>query len=184
LSRAAAKALRRQVQDEIRPAGLASPLEIRRYWIRAAGTARLEAFGSPVGQLLLFGKLDETQYSAARAWARLAARYRLAIEAPRKPMSAGLERIGSRSVGAAAVSGDAVDKAVIGRFLTARSVLLAQGWPVERTVSQCCEELGRVPVGHEELMRLSDGLSALARLWRIKDHQTEATALDGRQPTG
>jgi hypothetical protein len=143
-------------------------LELRRFWVKAAGAARLEAFGSPVGQLLLFGKLDEAQYSAARAWARLAARYRLAIEAPRTPRSADLERIGSRSVGAAAAPGDAVDKAVIERFLEARSVLLAQGWSVERTVCQCCEELGRLPAGHEELMRLREGLSALARLWRLK----------------
>jgi hypothetical protein len=70
-------------------------------------------------------KIDEMQYAAARAWARLAARYRLAIEAPRNAKSAGLERIGSRSVGAAAVPGDAVDKAVVDKFLTARSVLLA-----------------------------------------------------------
>jgi hypothetical protein len=173
MSRAAAKALARQVQDEIRPAGLISPLEIRRFWVKAAGSARLEAFGSPVGQLLLFGKLDEAQYSAARAWARLAARYRLAIESPSRPKSVGLERIGSRSVGAAAAPGDAVDKVVIDRFLTARSVLLGLGWPVERTVSQCCEELGRSPVGHEELMRLREGLSVLAKLWRLKGRQAE-----------
>jgi hypothetical protein len=168
LSRAAAKAVARQVQDEIRPTGLASPLEIRRFWVKAAGTARLEAFGTPVGQLLLNGKLDEAQYSAARAWAKLAARYRLAVESPRNPRSAGLERIGSRSVGAAAAPGDAIDKAVIDRFLAARSLLLAQGWSVERTVCQCCEELGRLPSGYEELMRLREGLSALARLWRVK----------------
>jgi hypothetical protein len=159
ISRAAAKALRRQVQDEIRPTGVISPLEIRRFWVKAAGSARLEAFGTPVGQLLLFGKLDEAQYSAARTWARLAARYRLAIEAPRRPKSLALERIGSSSIGAAAVPGDAVDKAVIDKFLAARSVLLAEGWPVERTVSQCCEEPGRAPVGHEELMRLRDTIS-------------------------
>jgi hypothetical protein len=155
ISRAAAKALRRQVQDETRPTGLISPLEIRRFWIKAAGSARLEAFGTPVGQLMLFGKLDEAQYSAARHWNRLAARYRLAIESPRGAKSVALERVGSRSIGAGAAPGDAVDKAVIDKFLAARSVLLAQGWPVERTVSQCCEELGRAPVGHEELMLLS-----------------------------
>jgi hypothetical protein len=171
LSRAEAKALARQVQDEIRPTGLISPLEIRRFWVKAAGSARLEAFGTPVGQLLLAGKIDEAQYSAARHWNRLASRYRLAIESPRGPKSVGLERIGSSSVGAAATPGDAIDKAVIDRFLAARSVLLAQGWPVERTVSQCCEELGRAPVGHEELMRLSEGLSALAKLWRLRGGQ-------------
>jgi hypothetical protein len=94
-SRSAAKALERQVQAETRPEGLISPLEVRRFWVKAAGHARLEAFGLPVGQLLLFGKLDEAQYSAARAWAKLAARYRLAIEAPRTPRSVGLERIPS-----------------------------------------------------------------------------------------
>jgi len=167
LSRSAAKALERQVQAETRPEGLISPLEIRRFWIKAAGHARVEAFGSPVGQLLLFGKLDEAQYSAARTWAKLAARYRLAIEAPRTPRSAGLERIGSRSVGAAAAPGDAVDKAVTDRF-PARGVLLARGWSVERTVRECCEELGRLPAGYEELMRLRAGLSALARHWRVK----------------
>jgi hypothetical protein len=171
ISRAEAEALKRQVQDEIRPTGLISPLEIRRFWVTAAGSARLEAFGTPVGQLLLFGKIDEAQYSAARAWAKLAARYRLAIESPRRPKSLALERIGSRSVGAAVAPGDAVDKAVVDKFLAARSVLLAQGWPVERTVSQCCDELGRAPVGHEELMRLREGLSALAKLWRIKGGQ-------------
>jgi hypothetical protein len=168
MSRSAAKALRRQVQDEIRPTGLISPTEIRRYWVRAAGSARLEAFGTPVGQLLLLAKINETEYSAARAWAKLAARYRLAIESPSRSKSAGLERIGSRSIGAAAAPGDAVDRAVIDKFLTARNVLLARGWPVERAVSQCCEELGRAPVGHEELMRLHAGLSALAQLWRLK----------------
>jgi hypothetical protein len=168
LSRAAAKALEREVTDEIRPDGLISPLEIRRFWIKAAGAARVEAFGTPVGQLLLFGKLDEAQYSAARSWAKLAARYRLAIEAPGTPRSAVLERIGSHSVGAAAAPGDGVDKVVIDRFLAARGVLLALGWSVERTVRECCEELGRLPAGYAELLRLRDGLSALARLWRLK----------------
>jgi hypothetical protein len=154
--------LARQVEAETRPEGLVSPLELR----RLAGHARLEAFGTPVGQLLLFGKLDEAQYCAAQSWAKLAARYRLAIESPRNPRSAGLERNGS--LGAAATPGDAVDKAVIERFLTARRALLAQGWSIERTVSQCCEELGRAPVGYEELMRLREGLSALARHWRVK----------------
>jgi hypothetical protein len=173
-SRSAAKALARQVEAETRPEGLISPLEVRRFWIKAAGHARIEAFGTPVGQLLLFGKLDEAQYSAARTWAKLSARYRLAIEAPRTPRSAVRERIGSRSVGAAAAQGDAVDKAVIDRFLAARGVLLARGWSVERTVCQCCEELGRAPAGYEELMRLREGLSALARLWRLKERHPEA----------
>jgi hypothetical protein len=169
LSRAAAKALERQVQAQTKPEGLISPLEVRRFWVKAAGHARVEAFGTPVGQLLLFGKLDAAQYSAARSWAKLAARYRLAIEAPRTPRSVGLERIGSsRSVGAAAAPGDAVDKAVIDRFLGARGELLARGWSVERTVRECCEELGRLPAGYEELIRLCDGLSALAKLWRLK----------------
>jgi hypothetical protein len=169
LSRSAAKALERQVEAETRPEGLISPLEVRRFWVQAAGHARVEAFGTPVGQLLLFGKLDAAQYSAARSWAKLAACYRLALEAPRTPRSVGLERFpGSRSVGAAAAPGDAVDKAVIDRFLAARGVLLAQRWRVERTVAQCCEELGQAPAGYEELMRLREGLSALARLWRVK----------------
>ena len=152
-SRSAAKALERQVQAETRPEGLISPLEVRRFWVKAAGHARLEAFGLPGGQLALSGKLEPAQYSAARSWAKLAARYRLAIEAPRTPRSAVLERIGSRSVGAAAAPGDAVDKGMIDRFLAARGVLLARGWPVERTVCQCCEELGRLPAGYEELGR-------------------------------
>jgi hypothetical protein len=164
-SRAAKKALRRQVQDEIRPEGLISPTEVRRFWQTAASNVRHEALGTPVGQLLLFGKLDAAQYAAARSWAKLAARYRQSIEAPRHPRSASLERVGS--LGAAAAPGDAVDKAVIDKFLAARSVLLAQGWSVERTVSQCCEELGRAPTGYEELMRLRKGLDALARLWRL-----------------
>jgi hypothetical protein len=167
LSRSAAKAFGRQVEAETRPEGLISPLEIRRFWVKAAGHARVEAFGTPVGQLLLFGKLDAAQYAAARTWAKLAARYRLAVEAPRTPRSAGLERIESRSVGAAAAPGDAVDKAVIDRFLAARGALLARGWSVERTVRECCEELGRLPAGYEELMRLQKGLSALAKLWRL-----------------
>jgi hypothetical protein len=169
LSRAAAKALERQVQAETRAEGLISPLELRRLWVKAAGHARVEAFGTPVGTLLLLGKIDAAQYSAARRWSKLASRYRLAIEAPRTPRSAGLERIpGSRSVGAAAAPGDAVDKAVIERFLAARGALLARGWSVERTVCQCCKELGRLPAGYEELLRLREGLSALARLWRLK----------------
>jgi hypothetical protein len=175
LSRSAAKALERQVEAETRPEGLISPLEVRRFWVKAAGHARVEAFGTPVGQLLLFGKIDAAQYSAARSWAKLAARYRLAVEAPRTPRSAGLERIPgsmspgtSRSVGAAAAPGDAVDKGVIDKLLAARGVLLARGWSVERTVRECCEELGRTPAGYEELLRLRDGLSALARLWLVK----------------
>jgi hypothetical protein len=64
---------------------------------------------------------------------------------------------------------------VIDRFLAARGALLARGWSVERTVCQCCEELGRLPAGYEELMRLRDGLSALARLWRLKGDREGAT---------
>jgi hypothetical protein len=175
LSRSAGKTLRRQVEDEIRPKGLISPLEIRRFWMKAADDARLEGFGTPVGQLMLSGKIDEAQYSAARTWNKLAARYRLAVEAPRMPKSASIERIGSSSIGAAAAPGDAVDKAVIDRFLAARSVLLAQGWRVQRTVSQCCEEVGRAPVGYQELMSLREGLSALAKHW-LKGRQAEERA--------
>jgi hypothetical protein len=165
LSRSAAKALERQVEAETGAERLISVSEIR----RLAGVARIEQLGTPVGRLMVFGKIDAAQYSAARRWARLAARYRQALEAPRQPRNAGLERIpGSRSVGAAAAPGDAVDRAVIDKFLAARGALLARGWAVERTVSQCCEELGRAPVGYEELMRLREGLSALARLWRVK----------------
>jgi hypothetical protein len=72
-SRSASKALERQVEAEIRPDGLISPLEIRRFWAKAAGHARLEAFGLPVGQLALSAKLEPAQYSAARSWAKLAA---------------------------------------------------------------------------------------------------------------
>jgi hypothetical protein len=61
---------------------------------------------------------------------------------------------------------------VIDRFLAARGVLLARGWSVERTVCQCCEELGRLPVGHEELMRLREGLSALVKLWRLSSSRS------------
>jgi hypothetical protein len=57
---------------------------------------------------------------------------------------------------------------VIDRFLAARSVLLAQGWRVERAVSRVCEELGELPVGYQELMRLREGLSALAEFWRAR----------------
>jgi hypothetical protein len=168
ISRAATKALRREVDVEVRPAGLISPLEIRRYWAKAAGEARLEAFGSPVGQLLLAGKLDEGQYSAARKWNKLAARYRLAIEAPRGPRTRALERRGSRSVGAASAPGDDVDRAVVVRFHVARSVLLGRGWQVERAVATCCEELGATPAGYEQLMQLREGLGALVQHWKIK----------------
>jgi hypothetical protein len=168
LSRAEAKTLRRQVQDEIRPSGMISPLEIRRFWAQAAGQARLEAFGTPIGQLLLAGKIGPEHYSAARKWAGLAARYRLAVEAPKLPRTRALERLGSRSVGAASAPGDDVDRVVIDRFHAARSVLLGHGWRTERTVSQCTEELGRLPCGFEELQQLRAGLSALVEFWRIK----------------
>jgi hypothetical protein len=162
LSRSAAKALERQLAAETRPQGLVSPLELR----RLAGHARLEAFGTPVGQLLLFGKLDAAQYSAALRWAKLAARYRLAVEAPRIPRSAGLERIGSRSVGAAAAPGDAVDKAVIDRFLAARGVLLARGWSVERTVCRVLRRAGpaarRIRGAHEAARGLERACAAMA----------------------
>jgi hypothetical protein len=65
---------------------------------------------------------------------------------------------------------------VIERFLAARSVLPAHGWRIERTVSQCCEELGRAPAGYEELLQLREGLSALAKLWRPKVRRAEDRA--------
>jgi hypothetical protein len=52
-----------------------------------------------------------------------------------------------------------------------RSVLLGCGWSVERTVSQCW---GGRPVGHEELLRLREGLSALAKLWRLSGRKRRA----------
>jgi hypothetical protein len=117
---------------------------------------------------MLCGKLDEAQYSAARRWDRLSARYRQAIGAPRPDPHSPLVEASAQGTG----YGEAdfsleVDRAIIDRFAAAHSALALCGREVEKTVRECCEGVGRLPAGYAELLFLRRGLDALARAWRL-----------------
>jgi len=55
---------------------------------------------------------------------------------------------------------------------------IKQGLPAEARAGGPAPALprGRAPVGHEELLRLREGLSALAKLWRLSARQAEGGA--------
>jgi hypothetical protein len=166
-SRAAKKTLRIAIEREIKPPGLISGTEVRRFWQTTASNVRTEHFGTPCGQLLLCGKLAETQYEAARRWDRLSARYRQAIGAPRPNPQSPLIEASAQGNG----YGDAdlrleVDQAVVERFAAAHSALALCGRAVEKVVRECSEGVGRLPAGYLELLFLRRGLDALARAWR------------------
>ena len=152
---------------EIAPDGPISPLEILRLAVDLSSRSRMEHFGTPVGRLLIAGKIEVSQYAAARAWDRLAARYLAAIRAPApSPPSARLEAARGRSIQPDDVR-QAVDRIVQARFSDALGLLNQGGAERTRIVRQVCEGTGRYPVGYEEILLLRAGLSALARHWRL-----------------
>jgi hypothetical protein len=156
------RAYRRALEAELAPKGLIAAAELKRYWANAANQARLETYGTPIGQLLLRGELEALEYAAGRHWDRLAARYLEAIAAPSPdPKAMPLEALGAAG-GSDHIS--QIDALIIARFDKARAVLDGRELAAVR---QCCEGAGRYPAGFEELLRLRRGLAALARLWRL-----------------
>jgi hypothetical protein len=167
-SRSAKKSIRLVIERDLKPPGLISGTEVRRFWQTTAANVRHEHFGTPCGMLLLCGKLAETEYQAARMWDRLAARYQQAIGAPRPDPHSPL--IGVSAPGNGYSGADfslEVDQAIVERFAAAHSALALCGRGVERVVRECSEGVGRLPAGYLELLFLRKGLDALAGVWRL-----------------
>jgi hypothetical protein len=167
----------RLARREIAPDAPISPLELHRLAGDLSSRARLEQFGTPVGRLLIAGKIEASHYAAARAWDRLAARYLAAIRAPApSPPSTRLEPPGisagttpGRMIPGADDIRQAVDRIAQARFSDALRLLNQGGVERTRIVRQVCEGNGCYPVGYQELLLLRAGLSALARHWRLTE---------------
>jgi hypothetical protein len=143
-------------------------MEFRRFSTTTAANARHEHFGTPLGQLLLCGKLVDAQYEAGGRWDRLSARSRQAIGAPRPDPHSPLIGVSGHGNG----YGDAdftleVDQAIVERFAAAHSALALCGRAVENILRECCEGVGRPPAGYLGTLFLRRGLDALARAWRL-----------------
>jgi hypothetical protein len=164
-SRSAKRAIRSAIEREIKPEGLISGTEVRRFWTAAATNARHEHFGQP-HRSASCGKLVETQYEAARRWDRLSARYRQAIGAPRPDPHSPLVEVSGHGNGYGDFSLE-VDQAIVERFSAAHSAFALCGRSVERATRECVEGIGRLPAGYWELLCLRKGLDALAGVWRL-----------------
>jgi hypothetical protein len=55
------------------------------------------------------------------------------------------------------------DIGTVKKFVTVHTAVCAEGMLTERSLRQCCEGLGRFPVGYHELMRLRTALDVVAK---------------------
>jgi hypothetical protein len=157
--------VRREASGKVKrqPVSLPSPLEVVRLRDAALVGMRDRVWGTTLGRLFLTGKITAGQFAAGKHWARLAADYAEAVQAPRGMRTAALDPEGGtppdpdspKGQKQAAKAADAIadyDEAFV--------VLERYRWPIAAVVVAVCER-GQVPVGWAELLDLRRGLSAL-----------------------
>lgn len=129
-------------------------------------------YGTMLGLYFLQRKIDAHAYEAGKRFAELHRNYAGCVAGPKPPSSVSMEG-GSRQA-AIDPDSDAGEREavrhrdVLMRYHDAHTALRMAGNGVERIVVQFCDGVGQSPAGHEELLRLRNGLDALVVLWKIR----------------
>jgi hypothetical protein len=136
-----------------------------------------EEWGTEIGRLFLEGKIPAELFETGKRWARMAARYRSAINAPKPDaVACSFEHMG-KTFSPDPDSKDGQDIAESDRnavavmleaheMLEAHAVLVAPGMLAERAVRAVCERNESL-CGVSELESLKTGLFWLAKHWGI-----------------
>lgn len=160
----------------VREIGGETPSAVIRFVRQSLSECSDQAYGSPLGHLLLQGKITASEFESGRRWDRLSRRYRAAIGAPRSdptttpfraeiPARAPAPTDVDSEVGRARAE---IDAETIAAFHAAHAIVLGCGAEAERDMRRLCEGLGELPAGYEALNRAKDALRRLAVFWGLE----------------
>lgn len=148
-----------------------SPAQIKRVLDQACADARHQEWGTPLGRLLLAGRITEQQYAAGLRWADYAAKYSQAMQSPSPdPRSIQIgEGRGGHHIDPDSADGRAEARRharAIKSFVNAGAALSCNGDLAVRVVRGVCER-GNNLEGHQQFLALRSGLSTLASFWGL-----------------
>lgn len=129
-------------------------------------------WGSIAGLYYLSKKIDDAEYQAAKRFGDLHSQYISVIGGPRPPKTS----TGEIPAKVAQIDVDTVvgieqaDRhiAVMTKYNEAHGVLLMVGPTVEADIIRFCSHPGETPNGYDGMIRVKNGLKALAELWKVR----------------
>lgn len=149
----------------------ASPASIRRLRDAALMGMADPAWGSVAGLFYLSKKIDEVEYQTAKRFGDLHSQYIGVIGGPKQPKtSTGQIMSSSADVDVDSAAGDEQAKrhiAIMTKYNDAHTALLVISSAAEADLIRFCAMPGEAPVGHEGVIRVKNGLKALAELWKV-----------------
>lgn len=128
-------------------------------------------YGSVAGIFFLSRKIDNNEYEAAKKFAELYHSYIGFLNGPKQPSGQSMERGNNAAVDVDSTAGEreAIRHiSVKDRYREAQMVLKSAGNGIEEEMIRFCHGAGQTPCGHEGMIRVRKGLSALSVLWKIK----------------
>lgn len=150
-----------------------SPTQAKRLMLASLARMADREWSTVPGIYFLSGKINSSQYEAARRFSALLESYLGCLQGPRRPYTSSGEKgsLGA-SVDVETDAGMAEANRHIGilqRYNDAHVTLTSTGYMVESCVVSFCDGLGQTPTGFEGLIRTKRGLDALVSLWKISD---------------
>lgn len=153
---------------------LPAPSEVRRLRDAALTGMRDPTWGTEIGRLYLAGKVSSLGFAAGRRWAELASLYSQALCSPSPdPKAVCLDRMGGESIDPDSHEGRREARRhvrAVASFIDAHAALKSTSAAAERFVRHVCER-DQMLVGHESLMALVNGLTALAGFWGLTEQR-------------
>lgn len=158
-----------QIRPEEQPP---SPAAIRRLRNAALMGMADQQWGTMAGLFFLSKKIDEVEYETAKRFGDLHSRYVSVIGGPRPPKTSTGERPArAMQIDVDTEQGEAEAKrhvAILTSYNDAYSLLQSIGPSTEADMIRFCSVPGESPSGHAGLLRIKDGLRALAGLWNVR----------------
>lgn len=174
-----ARAGRKRKEGERFPAGQirpeespASPAAIRRLRDAALMGMADPQWGTMAGLFYLSKRIDDAEYAAAKRFGDLHSQYISVIGGPRAPKtSTGERQSPSAQIDVDSELGEAEavrHRVIMTSYHDAHTALLMVCPSVEADLIRFCAVPGESPAGHAAMIKVKDGLKALASLWKVR----------------
>lgn len=150
----------------------ASPAAIRRLRDAALAGMADPQWGTMAGLFYLSKRIDDTEYAAAKRFGDLHSQYISVIGGPRHPKtSTGERQSPSAQIDVDTEMGEAEavrHRIIMTNYHDAHMALLMVCPSVEADLIRFCSVPGESPSGYAAVIRVKNGLKALASLWKVK----------------
>ena len=150
----------------------ASPAAIRRLRDAALMGMADPQWGTVAGLFFLNKRIDEVEYQAAKRFGDLHAQYISVIGGPRPPKTSTGERPSkSAQIDVDTELGEAEAQrhvTIMNNYNDVHTALLMISPAAESDLIRFCSVPGESPAGYAAMIRVRDGLRALATLWKVR----------------